>query len=337
MARSVGASRWRIFTRITLPSAVPFIVVGLRVGATIGLINTVVAELYTAVRGLGGLLAIYGNTFRMAEYFVIVLILAADRRRRHRNPAPSPEPPRALARRRLMLRTLSTKRPGGPNDPTAQSDRAACRCCRAAARHSLAAAAPFRLILTHLEPPLVPNSVMDLALEKGYFASRGRRGRARPRRADPVGACRHCQAGEGEMANVGVDGLLLLVAQGATDLKAVTSPNKSLPYVIAAKDDIKTVADLAGRIFGVGRVGSLDHSLSMKVLVERRARHLDDGRACHRPAQRPRPGARRRADRCDDDVDRRLDVDPRQDRLPPPRRAGAATMRRRRSSTRSTS
>lgn len=76
MARSVGASRWRIFTRITLPGAVPFIVVGLRVGATIGLINTVVAELYTAVKGLGGLLAIYGNTFRMAEYFVIVIVLA---------------------------------------------------------------------------------------------------------------------------------------------------------------------------------------------------------------------------------------------------------------------
>lgn len=77
MARSVGASRWRIFTRITIPNAAPFIAVGLRVGATIGLINTVVAELYTAVKGLGGLLAIYGNTFRMAEYFVIVLILAA--------------------------------------------------------------------------------------------------------------------------------------------------------------------------------------------------------------------------------------------------------------------
>jgi len=76
MARSLGTSRRRIFTRITIPSAVPFIVVGLRIGATIGLINTVVAELYTAVRGLGGLLAIYGNTFRMAEYFVIVLILA---------------------------------------------------------------------------------------------------------------------------------------------------------------------------------------------------------------------------------------------------------------------
>ncbi len=76
MARSVGAKRQRIFTQIVLPGAVPFIIVGLRVGATIGLINTVVAELYTAVKGLGGLLAIYGNTFRMAEYFVIVLTLA---------------------------------------------------------------------------------------------------------------------------------------------------------------------------------------------------------------------------------------------------------------------
>lgn len=77
MGRSVGAGRMRIFTRIVLPGAIPFVIVGLRLGATIGLINTVVAELYTAVRGLGGLLAVYGNTFRMAEYFVIVLCLAA--------------------------------------------------------------------------------------------------------------------------------------------------------------------------------------------------------------------------------------------------------------------
>jgi NitT/TauT family transport system permease protein len=76
MARSSGAGRERIFVSIVLPSAVPFIVTGMRLGATIGLINTVVAELYTAVSGLGGLLAIYGNTFRMAEYFVVVITLA---------------------------------------------------------------------------------------------------------------------------------------------------------------------------------------------------------------------------------------------------------------------
>lgn len=77
MARSTGAGTLSIFRRIVLPGAVPFVVTGLRLGATIGLINTVVAELYTAVSGLGGLLALYGNTFRMAEYFVVVLTLAA--------------------------------------------------------------------------------------------------------------------------------------------------------------------------------------------------------------------------------------------------------------------
>jgi NitT/TauT family transport system permease protein len=76
MARSAGASRAQVFRRILLPGALPFIVVGLRLGATIGLINTVVAELYTAVRGLGGLLAIYGNTFQMAPYFVVIVVLA---------------------------------------------------------------------------------------------------------------------------------------------------------------------------------------------------------------------------------------------------------------------
>jgi ABC-type nitrate/sulfonate/bicarbonate transport system permease component len=77
MARSAGVGRIGIFVHVVLPGAVPYVIVGLRLGATIGLINTVVAELYTAVRGLGGLLAIYGNTFRMAEYFVVVLCLAA--------------------------------------------------------------------------------------------------------------------------------------------------------------------------------------------------------------------------------------------------------------------
>lgn len=76
MARATGASRGQVFRKILLPGALPFVVVGLRVGATIGLINTVVAELYTAVTGLGGLLATYGNTFQMAPYFVVVIVLA---------------------------------------------------------------------------------------------------------------------------------------------------------------------------------------------------------------------------------------------------------------------
>jgi ABC-type nitrate/sulfonate/bicarbonate transport system permease component len=77
MARSAGASDMQIFRKIMLPGALPYITAGLRVGASLALINTVVAELYTAVKGLGGLLSIYGNSFRMAPYFVVVCVLAA--------------------------------------------------------------------------------------------------------------------------------------------------------------------------------------------------------------------------------------------------------------------
>jgi ABC-type nitrate/sulfonate/bicarbonate transport system permease component len=75
MAKATGASSFSIYRSIVLPGAVPFVITGLRIGATIGLINVVVAELYTAVGGLGGLLALYGNTFRMAEYFTVVISL----------------------------------------------------------------------------------------------------------------------------------------------------------------------------------------------------------------------------------------------------------------------
>jgi len=75
MARSAGATDLQIFRKIMLPGAMPYILAGMRIGAALALINTVVAELYTAVGGLGGLLAIYGNTFRMAPYFVVVFLL----------------------------------------------------------------------------------------------------------------------------------------------------------------------------------------------------------------------------------------------------------------------
>jgi len=125
---------------------------------------------------------------------------------------------------------------------------------------------PFRLIVTHLEPPLVPNSVMDLAVELGYFEREGVNVELVRVQQTPS-AIAAIQSGEGEMANVGLDALLQLVARGTTDLKAVTSPNKSLPYLIASKEDIATTADLSGRSFGIGRPGSLDHSLTTRVLA----------------------------------------------------------------------
>ncbi|ABA78754.1 ABC transporter substrate-binding protein [Rhodobacter sphaeroides] len=129
-----------------------------------------------------------------------------------------------------------------------------------------AAAEPFRLIVSDLETPLVPNSVMDLALANGYFERAGVEVELVRVQQTPM-ALAALQAGEGEMANVSTDALLQLAARGTTDLRAVMSPNKALPFLIAAKPEIETPRALEGRSFGIGRVGSLDHSLSAKVLA----------------------------------------------------------------------
>lgn len=76
-SRSFGASQGQIFRKIMLPSALPSIIAGLRIGASLAIIGTVVAELYTALSGLGYMLAVFGNTFQTAKYFVPVLVLIA--------------------------------------------------------------------------------------------------------------------------------------------------------------------------------------------------------------------------------------------------------------------
>jgi NitT/TauT family transport system permease protein len=43
----------------------------------VGILGVVVAELFTAISGLGGLIVNYGNTFQLNDYFVPVLVLSA--------------------------------------------------------------------------------------------------------------------------------------------------------------------------------------------------------------------------------------------------------------------
>src|SRR3954453_5905973 len=126
-------------------------------------------------------------------------------------------------------------------------------------------AEPFRMIVTDMEVPLVPNSVMELAKQEGYYDRAGVDVAFVRVQQTPL-AMAALRAGEGEMANVALESLLQATAQGATDLRGVMSPNKSLPYLIAGKDDIKAVGDLAGKRFGIGRIGSVDHLLTTRVL-----------------------------------------------------------------------
>jgi NitT/TauT family transport system permease protein len=76
MLRSFGASKRQIFFKVSLPSAVPFILAGLKLGIGRGLIGVVVAELFGSRAGLGRLISASADSFNMPELFAGVVVLA---------------------------------------------------------------------------------------------------------------------------------------------------------------------------------------------------------------------------------------------------------------------
>jgi NitT/TauT family transport system permease protein len=76
MMRSFGATRSQLFIKVSLPSATPFILAGLKLGIGRGLIGVVVAELFGSRQGLGRLIVASADTFNMPQLFAAVTILA---------------------------------------------------------------------------------------------------------------------------------------------------------------------------------------------------------------------------------------------------------------------
>jgi NitT/TauT family transport system substrate-binding protein len=129
------------------------------------------------------------------------------------------------------------------------------------------AAEPFRIIVTEPETPLVPNSVIDLADQLGYYKKAGVDVQLVRVKATPV-AVAALKSGQGEMANIGVDIALQLVARDQMQLRGVISPDTALPFVIVGKKDIASPKQLEGKVFGVAQVGSVDYVQSRMVLAK---------------------------------------------------------------------
>ncbi len=75
-ARSFSANRAQIFTKVLIPSALPFIVAGLRLGIGRGLVGVVVGEFIGAHAGLGYLIFRSSQGFQIDAMWVGVFLLA---------------------------------------------------------------------------------------------------------------------------------------------------------------------------------------------------------------------------------------------------------------------
>ena len=75
IGNAYSATRWQSLRLIIMPAALPFMMAGIRLSLGLGIIGMIVAEFFTAVTGLGGIIVEYGNTFQTAKMFVAIIVV----------------------------------------------------------------------------------------------------------------------------------------------------------------------------------------------------------------------------------------------------------------------
>jgi NitT/TauT family transport system permease protein len=75
VGRAFRCSERQLWANIVLPAALPFIVTGLRLAVGRGLIGMVLADLYTAISGIGYLIVRSASTYRVDKMFVPIVVL----------------------------------------------------------------------------------------------------------------------------------------------------------------------------------------------------------------------------------------------------------------------
>jgi NitT/TauT family transport system permease protein len=75
VAKNYRATRWKLFMRVVIPGALPFIFVGLRLGIGVGLIVVVAAEFVAARSGIGFLIWTSWEVMRVENMFVGIIVI----------------------------------------------------------------------------------------------------------------------------------------------------------------------------------------------------------------------------------------------------------------------
>jgi sulfonate transport system permease protein len=75
VGRAFRCSERQLWTNIVLPGALPFIVTGIRLAVGRGMIGMVLADLYTAISGIGYLIVRSAATFQVDKMFVPIVTL----------------------------------------------------------------------------------------------------------------------------------------------------------------------------------------------------------------------------------------------------------------------
>jgi NitT/TauT family transport system permease protein len=76
VARVFRTPRWRMFTEVLVPAAMPSVIGGIRIGSGVGLIGVILGEFFGSQAGLGYLVLYATNRFDLALMLLGVISLA---------------------------------------------------------------------------------------------------------------------------------------------------------------------------------------------------------------------------------------------------------------------
>ena len=119
----------------------------------------------------------------------------------------------------------------------------------------------LRLGLGSAPAPPLPNSVLWLAKDLGFYAREGLDVELFEFQGTPL-AMAAMISGDVDVANVSTSEVIRMNATKGQPMRAIHSPDARLYFLIAAREEFKSVSGLQGRTFAVSRIGSDDHSLS---------------------------------------------------------------------------
>jgi NitT/TauT family transport system permease protein len=75
LLRSLQANRWQMFTKLEVPAALPMVLSGFKVGATLAVIGAIVGEFVNSDRGLGFLIKQGNGEYNTARTFAALIVL----------------------------------------------------------------------------------------------------------------------------------------------------------------------------------------------------------------------------------------------------------------------
>ena len=109
------------------------------------------------------------------------------------------------------------------------------------------------------------NSILKLAAKLGFYEKHGLKVEIVELDGTPQSVAA-LTSGAVDIADIGIDAAVRLSVDNGIKLKGITSGGFGAAFLIAAKSDITSLADLAGRSYAIADNGSLDHNLTLAVL-----------------------------------------------------------------------